>query len=78
MPVDEPAAEREVLTYDALALRLLHYWCADHAVQCQSAVLYRKPPSVIEPDYVWRRTDRWVNFPWSWQDPVAPSAMVIP
>jgi hypothetical protein len=20
---------------------------------------------VVEPDYVWRRTDRWITFPWS-------------
>jgi hypoxanthine phosphoribosyltransferase len=62
------------VTDSGLTLRLLRDLCADHAAQCRSAVLYRKPPSVIEPDYVWRRTDRWINFPWSWQGPVVPSA----
>lgn len=39
-------------------------------VDARSAVVYAKPRSVIEPDYVWRRTDRWIMFPWSSQPPV--------
>jgi hypoxanthine phosphoribosyltransferase len=39
-------------------------------VEARSAVLYTKPRSVIEPDYTWRRTDRWISFPWSAQPPV--------
>ncbi|KAE8764734.1 phosphoribosyltransferase [Georgenia thermotolerans] len=39
-------------------------------VEARSAVIYAKPRSVIEPDYVWRHTDRWINFPWSAQPPV--------
>lgn len=35
------------------------------AVDARSAVIYRKPRSVIVPDYEWRITDRWINFPWS-------------
>ncbi len=31
----------------------------------RTAVLYAKSRSVVEPDYVWRRTDRWITFPWS-------------
>jgi hypothetical protein len=27
-------------------------------------------------DYVWRRTDRWINFPWSDKQPVAKPAGV--
>ncbi|MCD4557888.1 phosphoribosyltransferase [Schaalia sp. lx-100] len=34
-------------------------------VDARSAVLYCKPVSVITPDYVWRETDLWINFPWS-------------
>ena len=34
------------------------------------AVLYEKPRSVVKCEYVWRRTDRWVVFPWSAQPPV--------
>ena len=29
------------------------------------AVLYEKPRSVVNCEYVWRRTDRWIDFPWS-------------
>lgn len=34
-------------------------------VDARSAVIYRKPRSVFEPDYCWRVTDKWINFPWS-------------
>ncbi len=34
-------------------------------VDARCAVIYKKPVSIIEPDYVWRRTDKWINFPWS-------------
>jgi hypoxanthine phosphoribosyltransferase len=40
------------------------------AVDARSAVVYAKPRSVIDPDYVWRRTDRWIMFPWSSRPPV--------
>jgi len=36
-------------------------------------VLYQKPQSVIDCDYVWRRTDRWIDFPWS-----TAAAVVVP
>ncbi|MDD9206246.1 phosphoribosyltransferase [Georgenia sp. 10Sc9-8] len=39
-------------------------------VDARSAVVYAKARSVIEPDYVWRHTDRWISFPWSAQPPV--------
>jgi hypoxanthine phosphoribosyltransferase len=34
------------------------------------AVLYEKPRSVVQCEYVWSRTDRWIVFPWSADDPV--------
>ncbi|MDO4242762.1 MAG: phosphoribosyltransferase [Actinomyces sp.] len=34
-------------------------------VDARSAVIYRKPRSIVEPDYYWRVTDKWINFPWS-------------
>ena len=37
-------------------------------VRC--AVLYEKPRSVVQCEYVWNRTDRWIVFPWSADDPV--------
>jgi len=41
-------------------------------------VLYEKPRSEVNCEYVWRRTERWIDFPWSVRAPVgdelAPSA----
>ena len=39
--------------------------------EVRTAVLYEKPLSVVRCDFVWRRTDRWINFPWSTPAPVA-------
>ena len=52
------------------------YEFVTHSVnETRAAVLYEKPASVIKCDYVWRRTDRWINFPWSSEPPIiAPSA----
>lgn len=40
----------------------------------KAAVLYEKPRSVIKPEFVWRRTDQWINFPWSSEEPIAAPA----
>ena len=55
-------------------LSLVRNLVAEHCEQARTAVLYAKPRSVVDPDYVWRRTDRWITFPWSAQPPVTPSA----
>ena len=54
-------------------LELVHRFCAGHVAQARTAVLYEKPQSVIKSDYVWRYTDRWINFPWSTLPPVTVS-----
>lgn len=36
----------------------------------RSVCLYTKPGTVLEPDFFWRKTDRWINFPWSVLPPV--------
>ena len=36
----------------------------------RTACLYSKPRTVLEPDYVWRRTSSWITFPWSAEPPV--------
>jgi hypoxanthine phosphoribosyltransferase len=46
-------------------LALVRDLMATHCAEVRTAVLYAKSRSVIEPDYVWRRTDRWITFPWS-------------
>lgn len=50
----------------ALVVQLLR----DQGAQVRSAVLYAKSASVVEPDYVWKRTDEWIVFPWSALPPV--------
>jgi hypoxanthine phosphoribosyltransferase len=46
-------------------LRFVRDFCADHVAEVRCAVVYQKAISDIECEYVWRRTDRWINFPWS-------------
>lgn len=43
-----------------LVTRLLRGFGAD----VRSAVLFSKPNTVFPSDYLWRRTDGWVRFPW--------------
>ncbi|AIG64148.1 phosphoribosyltransferase [Corynebacterium atypicum] len=51
-------------------LRLVQDYCAATVRESRTAVIYKKPHSVIEPDYVWKETGRWINFPWSVLPPV--------
>ncbi len=76
-PVPDPVAMHNlnVLIADDVAdtghtLAMVHDFCEGHVAEVRSAVLYRKPWSVIEPHYVWLGTDRWIAFPWSSQGPV--------
>jgi len=50
----------------ALVLELLRAGGGEVRTVC----LYSKPATVEEPYYVWRRTDKWINFPWSVEGPV--------
>jgi hypoxanthine phosphoribosyltransferase len=45
----------------AMVLELLLKAGAD----VRSLCLYSKPQTVLEPDFVWRRTSKWIAFPWS-------------
>ncbi len=38
--------------------------------ELRTAVLYEKSRSIVQCDYVWRRTDDWIMFPWSSLPPV--------
>ncbi|MUN35877.1 phosphoribosyltransferase [Actinomadura litoris] len=51
-------------------LKLVRDFCADHVADVRCAVIYEKPHSTVKCEYVWRRTDRWINFPWSTEPPV--------
>ena len=54
----------------ALVVQLLQRYDAE----VRSAVIYAKPRSVVSPDYVWKRTDEWIVFPWSAEPPVTARA----
>ena len=45
----------------AMVVQLLEAGGAD----LRTVVLYTKPGTVYEPTYSWKRTDKWINFPWS-------------
>jgi hypoxanthine phosphoribosyltransferase len=51
-------------------LKLVRDFCAGHVADVRCAVIYEKPQSLVHSEYVWRRTDRWINFPWSTLPPV--------
>lgn len=51
-------------------LEVVYDFCREHVTEARTAVLYEKPHSVVHCEYVWRRTDHWINFPWSTQPPV--------
>jgi hypoxanthine phosphoribosyltransferase len=67
--------ETRVLIADDVAdtgatLRLVQEFCAGKVAEVRCAVLYEKPRSTVRCEYVWRRTDRWITFPWSAEEPV--------
>src|SRR4051794_17270437 len=68
-------ADFKVLIADDVAdtgatLKLVQEFCEGKVAEVRVAVLYEKPSSEVKCEYVWRRTDRWITFPWSAQDPV--------
>jgi hypoxanthine phosphoribosyltransferase len=72
-------SEKKVLIADDVAdsgrtIELVQSFIADHVDTVRTAVIYEKSQSVINCDYVWKHTDRWINFPWSSQDPVVQRA----
>src|SRR5438445_4981391 len=51
-------------------LALVKDFCVGKVAESRVAVLYQKPRSSVSCEYVWRRTDIWIDFPWSVQEPV--------
>jgi hypothetical protein len=52
-------------------LEVVQQFCEGKVAEVRVAVLYEKSQSVVKSDYVWRKTDRWIDFPWSAEPPVA-------
>ncbi len=53
-------------------LKVVRDFCTEHVAEARCAVLYEKPRSVVKCEYVWRRTERWIDFPWSSEPPLVP------
>ena len=51
-------------------LEIVEEFCAGHVAEARTVVIYEKPQSVVKPDYSWRTTEKWINFPWSTEAPV--------
>ena len=67
--------ESRILIVDDVAdtghtLRSVQEFCAGKVAEVRTGVLYEKSHSVVKCDYVWKRTDLWINFPWSDKEPV--------
>src|SRR6187200_1607317 len=71
--------EARVLIADDVAdtgatLELVRSFCAGRVGDARVAVLYEKSRSAVASEYVWRRTDDWIIFPWSADPPVGQAA----
>ncbi|MBT3152627.1 phosphoribosyltransferase [Streptomyces sp. CHD11] len=67
--------DKKVLIADDVAdtgktLKLVRDFCLDAVAEVRSAVVYEKTQSLVKCEYVWKRTDEWIDFPWSVQPPV--------
>ena len=74
--------EARVLIVDDVAdtgatLKLVRDFCMARVGDVRCAVVYEKPRSEVRCEYVWRRTDRWINFPWSTDPPVVSRGGVL-
>jgi hypoxanthine phosphoribosyltransferase len=68
-------ADAKILIADDVAdtghtLRSVQDFCDGKVGEVRTAVLYEKAHSVVRCEYVWRKTDLWINFPWSSEEPL--------
>src|SRR6201986_3361004 len=68
-------SRKKVLIADDVAdtaktIELVRNFIAETVADVRCAVVYEKPPSLVKCEYVWKRTDQWINFPWSSTPPV--------
>lgn len=45
-------------------LNTTHEFVQQHVAEVRTLVIYEKSRSLIKPEYVWKRTDDWIHFPW--------------
>ena len=67
--------DAKVLIVDDVAdtghtLKMVHDFCLERVGEVRSAVLYEKSHSLVNWEYVWKKTNQWINFPWSTEPPV--------
>jgi hypoxanthine phosphoribosyltransferase len=75
VPAAVDLSGQKVLIIDDVAdtgetLKMVRDFCATHVAETRTAVLYEKTQSVVKCDYVWKRTDEWISFPWSSEPPL--------
>jgi uncharacterized protein len=75
VPDFDAVRDAKVLIADDVAdtghtLATVKDFCSGKVAEVHAAVLYEKSRSVVKCEYVWRRTDQWINFPWSDQPPI--------
>jgi len=66
---------RKVLLVDDVAdsgrtLALATQMLRERGADMRSVVIYTKPSTIIQPDYSWKETALWIDFPWSAQGTV--------
>ena len=76
VPAGVALSGQRILIVDDVAdtghtLQTVQEFCEGKVGEVRTAVIYEKPRSVVKCDYVWKRTDLWINFPWSDKPPVA-------
>ena len=58
-------------------LKIVEEFFRGRVKEVRSAFLYEKPRSVVKCDYAWKKTDLWINFPWSDKDPVVTKGKIV-
>lgn len=71
----ESLAGKCILLVDDVAdsgrtLKLVVELLRSRGSEVRTVCLYSKPTTVEEPTYVWKKTSRWIVFPWSAEGPV--------
>ena len=75
VPDLELVTSAKVLIADDVAdtghtLKVVKDFCEGRVAEVRCACLYEKSRSLVKCEYVWKRTDDWINFPWSVEPPV--------